>query len=67
MWLKIDLLLCLQPELDQAADGFRAPRKVVLFPTPVVEMLRHFGLHTDQHRVAGDGSSFLWRFRDFTS
>jgi hypothetical protein len=32
--------LRLQPQLDQAADGFRPARQIVLLPTPTVDYLK---------------------------
>src|SRR5450631_983122 len=43
----------LESELDQAADGFRAARQILLLAAPVVEQLRHFRLNANHQAALG--------------
>ena len=55
--------LRLQPELDQAADGFGAAGEIVLLTAPVVELFGHIRLHADPDQFARDGGALPWCFR----
>jgi hypothetical protein len=57
----------LEPELDQAADGFRAAGQILLLAAPVVEQLRHVGLNANHYRISGDCRALLAWFRGITS
>jgi hypothetical protein len=57
----------LQPQLNQAADGFRAARQILLLPPPIIQLLSHFRLNANHYRVARYSGSLLSWFRGITS
>ena len=54
--------LCLQPEFDQAADGFGAAGQIFLLAAPIVELLRHIWLHPHANQVPGHRRALFWCF-----
>jgi hypothetical protein len=59
---RFPLFLCFESELNKAADGFRAPWKILLLAPPSVQQLQRIHGHADIYRFAVHRRAAAFRF-----